>query len=317
MFIRDLACRLRYLCGGLSIIPKTATKSVSILGIMVTLFEILNTIYKDNFHFDFLINNFLVIILIIILISLLLSLNYCFSKVFSINGCDSRIQIKVGNIVKETNSFVISTNTSFITIRESGFISKKSVQGQFEDKYYHNNLETLDSLINESLKNVNPVGALFIKGKQYNVYSPGTIAQIHKDEQSIYFLALNNVNESGQNCSRKIEDYYSAIACLWNYIETNGHTDDLAVPLIGSGRAGIENLTKEKVAFDLIDTFITLSINKKICTKLILYIHPLDLESLNIKRLFEYTAFKTKYIREKDSFAHNSFEVTTIELDED
>ena len=316
MFIKDLGYKTNYLLGGFGIIWKTITKSVAFLGTLVTTFELLNTFYQDTFHFDFFVKHYLVILLIIVALSFFLSLNYRFSKTFSINGCDSKITIKIGNIINESNSFVISTNTSFITIREAGFISKKSVQGQFEDKYYLNNLSTLDSLLSNSLKGVASQNEIEIKGKKYNVYSPGTIAQIHKDEQSIYFMALNDINESGQNSSRRIDDYYKAISELWNYIEVYGHTDDLAIPLIGTGRAGIEGLTKEKVAFDLIDTFITQSINKTICTRLIVYIHPSDLETVNIKRLLEYASFKTKYIRE-NKLSNAGLRFETIEIDDE
>ena len=84
---------------------------------------------------------------------------------------------------------------------------------------------------------------------------------------------------------------------LWNYIESFGHTEDLAIPLIASGRAGI-NITKEKCLFDIVDTFISKTINSKIVTNLIIYIYPGDLLNINYSRIVEYISYKTKYLRE-------------------
>ena len=68
-----------------------------------------------------------------------------------INGTDVKITLQVTDVLKNTGTIVIPTNTTFDTLMEDEFISVNSVQGQFQERFFQNNLKTLDTLIEKGL----------------------------------------------------------------------------------------------------------------------------------------------------------------------
>ena len=62
------------------------------------------------------------------------------------------MDIVIGDLLKQNASIIVPTNSTFDTKIENDFISLKSVQGQVQDIYFKNNLQTLDILLSEGLK---------------------------------------------------------------------------------------------------------------------------------------------------------------------
>ena len=56
-----------------------------------------------------------------------------------------------------------------------------------------------------------------------------------------------------------------------------GNLEDVAIPLIGTGRAGIRNVTREKVVKEIINSFMESSKQRKVTENLIICVHPFDL----------------------------------------
>lgn len=286
--MKNLAYKIKFIFSNpVNIIFNIIKKIVSFLGTIVTLFGILDTIYKNNFHINFLLNYIYWFLLFFFVISFLLSIKWIPKINYNINGTDSYLAIKVGDICNEKGSIIISTNTSFVTLMKDDMISPKSVQGAFQNKFFKDNLSELDKLIADGLTEYHCDSSLKIKNskKKYPVYPVGTVSKIRQNNRNVYFLGLNDINSDGQNKNRNPNDFYTAIDKLWLYIRHKGNTEEASIHLIASGRAGIKEFTKEFALKEIIKSYIGQVQNYKILTKLTIYIYPTDLKSINIKKM--------------------------------
>lgn len=95
----------------------------------------------------------------------------------------------------------------------------------------------------------------------------------HRDKH-YYFVAINDVNRNGKPENQGYTNVDIALSGLIQTINKIGHCDDLAMPLIGTGRAAIREATIEKVVENTADRF--LMSTDKICRKLIICVRPKD-----------------------------------------
>lgn len=216
---------------------------------------------------------------------------------FTIKNRDINITIVVGDIFKQDGAKVIPTNTTFDTCKDDEFISIRSIQGQFQEKYFKNNLGTLDSMIKESLRK-SKISEILNDGRKTKVerYECGTVSKITCMNERYYLLALADVNKNGTP-QAKYENILIALQGLWDFLAENRHIENLVIPIIGTGRAGIAEATRMKVIKDTILSFVAVSSEVKITNNLVLCIHPNDLKGnkIDIDEIFEYVEYTSKY----------------------
>lgn len=216
---------------------------------------------------------------ILIIIGIISSLIHNHEKISCgriLENNDFQIEVKVNDLFAlKGTSYVIPTNTYFRTIMEGEYISARSVQGAFQLKYFRKNIKKLDQLIAANLKNQGKEGEKCsdIHGTVYK-YPIGTVAKVDHRGKHYYFIAINDVNKYGKPINQKYGDVKTALKGLLDAISTFGHYDDLAIPLIGTGRAAIHEATIEKVVKNIVDTFLASSI--KVTRKLTICIKPKD-----------------------------------------
>lgn len=237
---------------------------------------------------------------------ILLTISFCVSiyknspklkRKYTLKNRDINITIVVGDIFKQPGAKVIPTNTSFDTTMDDEFISINSIQGQFQNIFFKNNLGNLDNQIEYSLKEV-PILKKYEDGRKTktNCYACGTVAKITHTNNRYYFLGLADVNKNGKP-NAEYENILIALQGLWDYLLENGHIENLVIPIIGTGKAGIAEATRMKVLKDTIYSFVAMSNEKKITNNLILCIHPDDLldNKINIDEVFEFVDYLSKY----------------------
>lgn len=215
---------------------------------------------------------------------------------YMINGTDVKITLQVTDVLKNTGTIVIPTNTTFDTLMEDEFISVNSVQGQFQERFFQNNLKTLDTLIEKGLCGID-FEILDRKGSKQKRYPVGTISKVTCRGCHYYFVAIADVNEYGKPENTDFENIRTVLSSLWNQMEIRGNLEDVAIPLIGTGRAGIRNVTREKVVKEIINSFMESSKQRKVTENLIICVHPFDLreKDMDIYELSEYLKYKCKY----------------------
>lgn len=267
------------------------------LGFFSLVYEILavflpNQIKKVNFNYKGL--------LLLIVITLIFSIIKNWPKLkrkFTIKNRDINITIVVGDIFKQEGSKIIPTNTTFDTCMENEFISIHSIQGQFQEKYFKRNLAVLDTMIQDSLKETSIVELLNDGRKtKVNRYACGTVSKINYMGNRYYLLGLADVNKNGTP-QAKYENILTALQGLWDFLSENKHIENLVIPIIGTGRAGIAEATRMKVIKDTILSFVAVSSESKITNNLILCIHPSDIKNnkIDIDEIFEYVKYTSKY----------------------
>lgn len=239
-------------------------------------------------------------LLYLIVIALIFSIIINWPKLrrkFTIKNRDINITIVVGDIFKQVGAKVIPTNTTFDTCKDDEFISIRSIQGQFQEKYFKNNLGTLDSMIKESLREFK-ISEILNDGRKTKVerYECGTVSKITCMNEKYYLIGLADVNKNGTP-QAKYENILIALQGLWDFLAENRHIENLVVPIIGTGRAGIAEATRMKVIKDTILSFVAVSSEVKITNNLVLCIHPNDLKDnkIDIDEIFEYVKYTSKY----------------------
>lgn len=87
----------------------------------------------------------------------------------------------------------------------------------------------------------------------------------------------------------------------------HGHTENVAIPVIGTGKAGINGISRDSIIKTIILSFLAFNQDKKLTEKLEIYIHPRDLitKNINLKELGEYLNYKCKYSNMERNKEHN------------
>lgn len=217
---------------------------------------------------------------------------------------DMQIAISVRDIFsnRSAGSYVIPTNTFFRTKMEDEYISPNSVQGRFQLKYFKQDVQTLDRLIAKSL---NEQG---IKGEQASdcfgktiKYQIGTVAKVNHKKKHFYFVAINDVNKYGKPIGQSIENVDCALSAVTDVIKEIGHCDTLCIPLLGSGKAAIQEATKENVFLRTVDHFV--QSDEKLVNKLIISVSPKDYldGKIDLARMEKYLDYRCEFGKEVSS----------------
>lgn len=210
---------------------------------------------------------------------------------------ETQIEVQINNLFNiKADSYVIPTNTFFRTNMEDEYISPKSVQGGFQLKYYNNKLTELDLLIAQSLEKQEVKGTdsrdKFGSVKKYPI---GTVAKVDCNGKHYYFMAINDVNSFGKPVGQEYKNIDIALSGLINTIQTIGHFDELAIPLIGTGKAAIKNAYRENVVKDIVNKFA--DDPSRIVKKLIVCIRPEDYieGTVKIGKVEKYLNYKCEF----------------------
>lgn len=276
---------------------KILSSFFAMLGIILSSYDIINIFLPKLFtNIKFNINELIILVIILLIISIIdnrpkLTRNFC------IRNRDINIKVVVGDIFNQKGSKIIPTNTSFDTCMENEFISLKSIQGQFQNKYFKNNINVLDNMITQSLSE-NKIVKKYDDGRTTKTacYDVGTVAEINYSEERYYLLALADVNKKGTPIA-KYDNIITSMQGLWDYLSENKHIDNLVIPIIGTGRAGIAEATRMRVIKEIILSFVAISSENKVTDNLTLCIHPSDIQQnmVDIDEIFEYIEYTSKY----------------------
>lgn len=126
-------------------------------------------------------------------------------------------------------------------------------------------------------------------------YPVGTVAKIDVKGKHFYFVAMNDVNKYGKPIDQKYDNVDIALKGLLKSIFLFGHCDDIAMPIIGTGRAAIREATLDNVIEKTINTFV--NFQDKIARKLTVCIRPKDYleDKINLKRVEKYIDYKCEF----------------------
>lgn len=218
---------------------------------------------------------------------------------------DTMITLKMADLLNiKDSAIVIPTNTTFDTTMDNCFISDKSIQGQFQKRMYGTDFSELNVALKNSLEECYPdhfeilTDRIRTNEKRYDI---GTVAKVTRQNQHYYFLAVADVSKSGKTENVTMANMTKALVGLWEYLAKEGHTEPITIPVIGTGRAGLQDGTFEEVIHETIFSFITMSQDEFISRKMTVCIYPPTLKDSNVtwERLCRYLDLECHFFEEK------------------
>lgn len=295
-YMKNLVYKIKFVIKNtIKKLPILIKAILSVLGVLLTVAECVYIMFDSKIVYDLMHEN-VFSILVLCVFGCFVATRTRLKYEYFIKGTDVKVALHVCDILQSNTAIVIPTNTTFDTIMEDEFISVNSVQGQFQKKYFDNNLSSLDELINKGLEGLEfeLINRTSSKCKRYPL---GTVSKITVSGQHFYFVAIADINQYGKTENTKFENVQLALEGIWNQLENKGHIENIAIPLLGTGKAGISDATRERVIKEIIFSFVAFSKERKITEKLLICIHPSDLEhnDLYLEEINEYLQYMCKY----------------------
>ncbi|WP_406443059.1 DUF6430 domain-containing protein [Streptomyces sp. NBC_01613] len=206
---------------------------------------------------------------------------------------DFAIEVKCGDLFSEHGNLVIGFTDTFDTDLEGGFIiSPRSVQGQFQSRYYPDGIERLDASLDAALCG-HPVIAresseLKPSGKLAR-YAVGTTVMININGVRFYALAYGRMgNDLRVNSS--VDAIWKSLTCAWSAIRTQGSLEPVAIPVIGSELARIGSMDRNSLIKMIALSFVASMREDMLSRKLSIIVHPADrgyVDMVDIKRFLK------------------------------
>lgn len=196
---------------------------------------------------------------------------------------DFCIEVRIGDLFDAAGAVMISTNTSFEADVAGGKIAPSSLQGQFTAKYFTGNQIALIDQIHAELSRIDGSAP----------YPMGTTVPITTHGKTFYFTAMSRLNDQG-NASTTPADVRDALNGLWRHVRTAGELQELAVPLVGTGRGRLQ-LPRSKMIESIAESFVDASKDGKFTDRLVIVIHPEDAKRFQVN-LYEVKDHLTRSI---------------------
>lgn len=167
---------------------------------------------------------------------------------YPIEETDSRISLSFGNILRKKGIIIIPVNQEFDTFVGDGIVSPRSLHGKFINKFYKNDLPSLNALIDTELQKQQITSIPRpnkIKGKKKS-YPMGTCVRIEKKDKIFILGALTTFDD---NCHAEPINKFlrnEFLSKIWEWIRSNEEPNDVHFPLIGSGNSRMKGTSQEK-----------------------------------------------------------------------
>lgn len=277
-----------------------AKNMLTAIGLLVTLHEAASVFlgYKGLSVFYY--NYADYILLLIFAVSVYLSWENLIYKVNVKSSPDVAITLKVCDALDNEGSVIIPTNSTFDTTMEEDFISKDSLQGQYQLKYFENSLLELDKLIDEGLKNKNFVTLHDGRKTKKNRYPIGTVSKVSEGniKKRAYFLADSDIRPNGVPIDVEASIISEALVGLWDSLTEIRHMETCSIPLIGTGKAGAADVSRNDVVKQIVISFLAATKSHKITENLIICIHPQDYSKIDWIELCEFLKYQCLFANE-------------------
>jgi len=193
-----------------------------------------------------------------------------------IAGTDVVVQVRICDLLKQSGTFIVGSNSTFDTAIEDNTIASSSVQGQFTIRCC-GSVPELDQKLENALNPLTPARVLDKADKPYGKqkeYELGTVAPIEVGGKRAYFVAVASLNKHRVASSDR-NGFLDALPRMWSEIRNRGGIEPICCPVIGSGFSRL-NLTREKLIQELVRSFVAATQEAKFCEKLTVVIHPKD-----------------------------------------
>jgi len=177
---------------------------------------------------------------------------------------DFSVEVRIEDLFQVSGAVMISTNTDFEADIAGGKIAPESLQGQFTARYFTGDQKALLSQIRDALKSVSGSAP----------YPMGTTIPITAHGKTFYFTAMAELNAQG-NASTTPDNVRLALEGLWKHVREAGELQELAVPVVGTGRGRLVRSRKKMISL-IAESFVDASEQNKFAEHLVIVVRPED-----------------------------------------
>lgn len=198
---------------------------------------------------------------------------------------DFAIQVKCGDVLDEPENVIIGFTDTFDTDLEGGIvISPRSVQGQFQKKYYTGCTGDLDFHLDRRLSGIQPSASEDVENKRMGKrdrYPIGTTIMLERSGKRFYAVAYGYMrNDLRVSCS--VDALWASLTAAWNSVRIHGGLDPVAIPVIGSELARVGSLDRTSLIKMIALSFVASSREEIVSRKLTIVVHPKDRHAVNL-----------------------------------
>lgn len=234
--------------------------------------------------------------IIVLALSIYFNREKLIKKVTIANSSDISIVLKVCDVLNNPGAVIIPTNTTFDTSTRDDFISKNSVQGQYQEKYYRNNLALLNKKIEAGLKGKSYVSLKDGRKSKKKRYDIGTVCRISEEgKKRAYFVADSDINNKGIPINVDAANISQTLVKLWDTLAFEGNQEAYSIPLIGTGKAKVKDASRDEIARETIISFLAATREHKITDTLYICISPNDLETIDWDGLCIFLEYQSSF----------------------
>lgn len=231
-----------------------------------------------------------------------------------IEGTDIDIEIQVCDLFSLDGALIVGSNTTFDTSIEDGTISRKSVQGQYTEKYCPS-VELLDRELSNSLQGV--ASSSTRENKPYgkrDEFELGTVASVHCGGRGAYFVAIATLNEHRRAVGTR-QNILDALPHIWEHIRNRGDMEPLCCPVLGAGFSRLDT-TLEALVREIVKSFVAVARFGRFCEKLTIAIAPKDFRDgkTNFKELKHFLECECKYSKASEADSSPPVANETVEM---
>lgn len=196
---------------------------------------------------------------------------------------DTTIEILFGDLFSQAGIRVISVN-DFFDSKIGAPVSEKSLHGQFLQKCFGGSPLPFDSQLEQQLQNCEIKEACPNKDGKKNRYQRGATAVVMANNDKYLLFALTETNPADCKASCDVTYMWFALHCMWQRARSECGGNDINVPLIGSGLAGLGLPTRDLLNVIILSA-ITETKAKEICKNIRVVLHESRFEDIDLREV--------------------------------
>lgn len=199
---------------------------------------------------------------------------------------DTKVRLVTGDLFRQDTNLVIGMTDTF-DIEIPNIIAKNSVQGQFLERVYRNDVVALRADLSAALAD-KPVVGTVNKAGNTNRYKLGTVATINHQRKHYFCVAYAALDEQNK-ASSSIGVLWEALDRLWEEARRRSNGEAVSIPVIGLGQSGMSTVLpiQDAVRF-LILSFMFASRKDRVCDELVVVVRPQDEKRIDMLEIQEF-----------------------------
>ena len=192
---------------------------------------------------------------------------------------NTRICVIEGDLFREEGHLVVGTCDTFDT-RVPDVIARSSVQGQFLETVFNNNVAELDQQIAAALTGVEVTAVVEKPGKGRR-YPLGTVVVLPEARRKHFLLAYTEMGVDNQ-ARGTADGVWKSLLNLWTVVRRESNGGAISIPVIGGGQSRMSQILPAQDSIRFIAmSYILASRREKVCDELRIVVLPSEYERLD------------------------------------